>query len=611
MVLEAVESELAHVPVEAGNEENNSMLHEKENGDMNGLNEPIKFGTHGADEPVNGETNIAAVNNLPKDAVDEWPAPKQYHYFYIMKYRSYDDQKLKVKLEQADNELRKLNQARFQVTEKLKAKRADRAQVIDQLRSLTAENKQFRMMMDEKRKEMEPLQQALGKLRGGNNRERGFGICSSEEELNYLIKSLQYRIQHESIPLTEEKQILREIKQLEGTRDKVIANAAVRAKIQDSLGEKETIQDQVKLIGGDLDGVRKDQQVVKAKIKQLDDEKEGIEKEINVFQEELAAVIEKRDKAFEKIQELRKQREEGNACFYQNRSLLLKARELAAKKDVEALKELSDTEVDKFVSLWTSTKAVRDDYEKRILSSLDMRLLSKDARMRNPGEKPLVTVEAPTPSEVEIVSKSDVKPPKEDKAALQIHTASVQKVQKENKSKPQKDTKSKVTDIEDREGITGLEKLEKDPPTKRNEVDEAKLKEMKREEEMAKAKLALERKKKLAEKAATKAAEREKKAKKKAGASVSAPDPEETSEEVATSEVAEQEKAEGNVEAPVPPKTKERKENKFRHRTRPRGQDSLPRTMLKRKKPTNYWVWAAPAALFVVMLLVIGYYYLL
>lgn len=61
------------------------------------------------------------------------------------------------------------------------------------------------------------------------------------------IKSLHYRIQHESIPLSEEKQIIREIKQLEGTREKVIANAVVRAKIEDSLGEKEAIQDQVKV----------------------------------------------------------------------------------------------------------------------------------------------------------------------------------------------------------------------------------------------------------------------------------------------------------------------------------------------------------------------------
>ena len=61
------------------------------------------------------------------------------------------------------------------------------------------------------------------------------------------INSLHYRIQHESIPFAEEKQILREIKQLEGTREKVIANAAMRAKVQDSMGQKEAIQDQVKV----------------------------------------------------------------------------------------------------------------------------------------------------------------------------------------------------------------------------------------------------------------------------------------------------------------------------------------------------------------------------
>lgn len=53
------------------------------------------------------------------------------------------------------------------------------------------------------------------------------------------INSLHYRIQHESIPFAEEKQILREIKQLEGTREKVIANAAMRAKVQDSMGQKQ------------------------------------------------------------------------------------------------------------------------------------------------------------------------------------------------------------------------------------------------------------------------------------------------------------------------------------------------------------------------------------
>lgn len=62
------------------------------------------------------------------------------------------------------------------------------------------------------------------------------------------IKGLQYIIQHESIPLSEEKKILKEIKQLESTRGEVIANAAVRAKIQESV-DKEALQDQVKVRG--------------------------------------------------------------------------------------------------------------------------------------------------------------------------------------------------------------------------------------------------------------------------------------------------------------------------------------------------------------------------
>lgn len=61
------------------------------------------------------------------------------------------------------------------------------------------------------------------------------------------IRSLEYQMQHESLSLKEEKQLVREIKELEATRPKVIANAARRAKIQDSLGQTEVIQDQVKV----------------------------------------------------------------------------------------------------------------------------------------------------------------------------------------------------------------------------------------------------------------------------------------------------------------------------------------------------------------------------
>ncbi|CDY65736.1 BnaCnng48550D [Brassica napus] len=153
-------------------------------------------------------------------------------------------------------------------------------------------------------------------------------------------------------------------------------------------------------------------------------------------------------------------------------------------------------------------------------------------------------------------------------------------------------------------------------------LDEATVKEMRKQEEIAKAKLAMERKKKLAEKAAAKAAiraqkeaekkeqkEREKAAKKKTGGSNAY---EAISEEVPEASEAEKEEIEAPVEEKPKKEKKVLKEKPIRNRIRYRGgPETLPRPMLKRKKQTNYVVWAAPAAVVVLMPLDLGYYYVL
>ncbi|TKY66512.1 Proton pump-interactor 1 [Spatholobus suberectus] len=617
MAVEVVEFEMVQGPGENSAEEDRSVSQENENGKLEqdaGVAEPIKFGSHG-DESAKTEGNAVSESNVPKDAVEEWPAPKQIHSFYFVRFRPYDDPNIKAKLDKLDKEISQKNQARIQVTDALRAKRSERTELISQIKSLRDDNRQFQSIVDEKIKEIEPLQQALGKLRTANNAGRGGGLCSSEEELNNLINSLQYRIQHESIPLAEEKQILREIKQLEGTREKVIANAAMRAKVQDSMGQKEAIQDQVKLIGGDLDGVKKERQAIRSKIKQLDDAVKALDKDILSLQDELGSVTEKREKAYESIQQLRKERDQGNSYFYQSRTILNKARELAAKKDINALEELSQTEVEKAMSLWNSDKSFRNDYEKRLLPSLDMRQLSRDGRMRNPDEKPLL--EELKPAETDTLRKSSIKQLKEEPKSSPEEAVPTLKVQKETKKKG-RDLKSNL-DNKDLEDADEYEfELPKETPVKEPPIDPEKLKEMKREEEIVKAKQALERKKKLAEKAAAKAAirvqkeaekklkEREKKAKKAAGGSGAVPYPEEPAHEVV--EVTEQ-KTNDNVEASVLTKEKVQKESSVRSRSRVKGlkgPDSIPKAILKRKRSNNYWIWVASCALLVLASLVLG-----
>ncbi|KAF8025820.1 hypothetical protein BT93_F2601 [Corymbia citriodora subsp. variegata] len=625
MAIEIAGFEMAPAPTETP--------YEKENGQFG---ETVTFGSH-EEKPSLGEANKVSEVNFPKDAVDEWPAPKRIHTFYIAKYRSYEDPSIKVKMEQADKEIHRRNQARFQITETLREKRSERADLIAQLKALGVENRSFNIILDEKKKDMEPLHEALGKLRHANTGGRGSGLCSSEEELNQLIQSLNYRIQHESIPLTEEKQLLREIKQLEGTREKVIANAAMKAEVQKSVGEKEAIQDRVKLIGAGLDEVRKDQQVVKAKIKVLREELEAIDAEIKSLQDELSVVNQKRDKAYETIQELRRKRDEGNACFYRSRALLNQVKELAARRDVRAIEEIAHSEVENFFALWNGPRSFREDYENRITLSLDFRQMSRDGRTKSPDEKPVAAVGDSVSSEAETVVKASAKKAaKEDpKLMVQHNTAPAQKVQKDTVSKVQKETVTKVQ----KETVTKVNDIETTPehhelaekdnadaqkppkatPPVVNEVDLVKLKEMKREEEIAKAKQAMERKKKLAEKNAAKAAikarkeaekklkEQEKKAKKKAAASAPVTDSDEAAQVL--EESVETEKVDSGVEAVLPAKEKPIKENLIRSRGRPKGAESLPKAILKRKKSSNYWVYVAPVALAVVLLLVLGYYY--
>lgn len=134
------------------------------------------------------------------------------------------------------------------------------------------------------------------------------------------------------------------------------------------------------VIGGDLDGVRKEQQVLRSKIKQLEDEVNVIDNDILKLQDELAAVTEKRDKARDNIHQFRRQREDEvcvlflsletqssvlsrcffflfgliivsvflflqNSYYYQSRSILNKARDLANRKDVQALEQFANAEV--------------------------------------------------------------------------------------------------------------------------------------------------------------------------------------------------------------------------------------------------------------------------
>lgn len=124
MAVEVEGFEMVQGPVETGAEGEKSISHEKENGKLEqdpGVAECINFGSHG-DESAKAEGNGVSDSNVPKDAVEEWPAPKQIHSFYFARLRYYDDPSIQPKIDKLDKEINQENQVRFRIDSALKAK---------------------------------------------------------------------------------------------------------------------------------------------------------------------------------------------------------------------------------------------------------------------------------------------------------------------------------------------------------------------------------------------------------------------------------------------------------------------------------------------------------
>lgn len=268
-----------------------------------------------------------------------------------------------------------------------------------------------------------------------------------------------------------------------------------------------------------------------------------VKMEMELLDAQMGCVLDQRDRAFERIKLLRIQRDKGNAAFFQSRAVMKKAIELAACGNFRDLEELAYSEVDKFMSRWNNDKAFRDDYKKRILPS---RKLRGNEQIRS--------------------SECDVDTENRDETAIEL--------------------KRFCTEEEE-------------------ESDKEALKEKRREEQLEKARLAMERKRKLHEKAAAKAAirakkeaekklkELEKRAKKKKVL-------ERTPETVTEASELEKEK-------PLNGRSVSWNQRSLRYRHHKKGNENVPKAILKRRRAYRLWVWsvssaalALPLALFIV-----------
>ncbi|KAM7492237.1 hypothetical protein LguiA_035158 [Lonicera macranthoides] len=165
---------------------------------------------------------------------------------------------------------------------------------------------------------MECLQKALDTRPKMPRGKRAIGICSPEDEINDLIKTLHYGIQHGRNNLAAEKKLLRDIKQAEAERDKITVDVSTKPNIwgywelKNPAGSKEAMKDRIKLVSNDLDILEMEKQAFNANLKR---HKEGLElktaeSDVARLQRELKNINRKKDEVYKYIVELKRQTDE-------------------------------------------------------------------------------------------------------------------------------------------------------------------------------------------------------------------------------------------------------------------------------------------------------------
>ncbi|KAI3901852.1 hypothetical protein MKW92_031260 [Papaver armeniacum] len=277
-----------------------------------------------------------------------------------MKYRIYQNHELETKIHHAEEEIKNIDQTYKLIRDTIYKRRYLKDGYKTRLESLLRhygawEHDRYKKVINEKKTKIHYRPQArIRELRAifDTTREKGDDTCSSEKELNNRVCSLHFRARCGKTTFVEERHLLGDIQQLQETRQEIVANDALKQKrfnqymewfdrpIEPDRYSCRSSREEKNLKDMDLDKLKREKQVFSARVKNAKETWRSIYYEIPSLELKLAGTI-KKHTAKEELLKL------GYNQQYYNKymSLLRDARNLAAKKNVSALEELSHKEV--------------------------------------------------------------------------------------------------------------------------------------------------------------------------------------------------------------------------------------------------------------------------
>ncbi|CAI9777120.1 unnamed protein product [Fraxinus pennsylvanica] len=427
-----------------------------------------------------------------------------------------------------DEELREqIMHAQLQVEEKTKIRDAIRLQIQKkrancqthgiEYEAAKLEDRAARKLVRSKRLEMDSLQSVINRAKN----------ATSIEDIDSRIHNMEHVMQHETLPLKEEKQFIREIKQLKQLREQLSSNMGNQDEIQQALDQREQVAERLKELKKELDSLKgkvlKAEAAVMAAGKKYEDEN----KKVKELQDQFRAADEVRQAAYAQLASLKKDFFDKNKHFRMYKDAAAAASDYAFGKNREALTRHCVDQVEKIMELWNTNEDFRKEYVKYNERSTVRRLGTLDGRSLGPDEKPPILPGYVDRRVDNLVSRPAMSDSVSQHPILELNQeTAVETVIVDDKStkvaepknpviKTKGPAKSKMANsLETNSGRELTDETEEEPVKSKEELElerkaeelrkqeaEAKLREQRRMEEIAKAKEALERKKRNAEKA--------------------------------------------------------------------------------------------------------------
>ncbi|KAL6844749.1 hypothetical protein ACP4OV_025408 [Aristida adscensionis] len=297
---------------------------------------------------------------------------------HIIKIPKFAGEDLWAKAQEAELRMDQLTRERDAINLRKQKQRAVCEEFREKFDIARKEEEEARAAHGVKKHDLNSVRTVIGKLNQAN----------SIEEIDEMIARKENTMQHHTIPLKEEKLLIKEINELKAQRKQLCANMGSKSEINEAFHQKDQIHERHQSLKKDSDVLfsnLKSLEESTRKIKKSYDDERAILKKLN---EEYRAANDVRQKAYRDWVELKAAPRKKNAYFLMYKHDREAANEYLMSGDMYGLKLHCNNQIEKVMEMWNKDEDFRKEYIEVSKFNTIKRLGSHDGRRLGPDEDP-------------------------------------------------------------------------------------------------------------------------------------------------------------------------------------------------------------------------------